>query len=219
MELQKKDSQGKGLLTSLTAAITKTGINVALVDKMNLNIELRKFKETSGAPKYPALFNIPVKDRILAMSEKNFPETIKIIAVALTLCFESMNLVRKPNDSQVLDLAEAIVDVSHENDKIALEDLMLFLQKLQRGEYGELYESIDIPKFMSKFGKYRDERWNAALRIRDERELEYKSLGDQERTNQPNQLEQQMNNLVGRLEELKERLRDKTDQVNFLKGK
>lgn len=162
-------------------AITPSGsLDVARVDKVGVNLELRKFKHTNGSANYPALFSIPGDKRLSAMAEKDLGGTIKMISVALTLCFESMNLSRPMQAFQILDLAEAIVDSSGEEDKPAFEDLMLFLQKLTRGDYGPLYESIDIPKFMSLFSKYRDERWEEGIRMRDKKHEEYKEMGDQQ---------------------------------------
>lgn len=160
------------------AIIDGGAIDTKRVDKMALTIELRRFKTESGAVNYPALFDVPKDQRLAAMAKESLRDTIGRVTVALTLAFEGMNLARPMNPSQVVDLAEAIVDSSGEQDNIAFEDLMIFLQKLTRGEYGTMYESMDIPKFMSFFDKYRDERWEAALKRRDEKEAYYKTLGD-----------------------------------------
>ncbi len=84
-----------------------------------------------------------------------------------------------------LDITEAVVDEAG-SDNLSVEDLMLFLQKLTRGEYPEMFEGIDQAKFMSRFNTYRDERWDAWIAIRDAKVEEYKRLGDSnnfERTN------------------------------------
>lgn len=145
---------------------------------MGVNLELKKFKNNNGSVNYPALFAIPPDQRLAAMAEKDLGGTIKLITVALQLAFESMNLSRPMQAFQILDLAEAIVDSAGEEDKPALEDLMLFLQKLTRGEFGPLYESLDIPKFMTFYNKFRDERWQEAWKLRHEKDEYFKSLGD-----------------------------------------
>lgn len=114
------------------------------------------------------------------MAKKDFEGTLGLVVAGLTLAIENMNLKRGLNASQLADLAEEIIDTSND-DKIAFEDLMLFLQGLTRGKYGELYESMDIPKFMNFFNQYRDERWAEGVRIRDEKHIEFKALGDPER--------------------------------------
>ena len=166
------------LVTSLKAGVTQAGgIEVARIDKVGVNLELRKYKNENGSTNYPELFSIPNERRISAMAKQDLGQTIKMIAVALTLCFETMNLTRPMQAFQILDLAEMIVDES-ESDKLAFEDLMIFLQRLTRGEYPGLYEGMDIPKFMERFGIYRDERWNEGVRLRDEKHEEYKRMGD-----------------------------------------
>lgn len=179
-QIQKQSSNSeKTLIQNLQVAIMDNGaIDTKMVDRMAVNIELRRFKTDSGAVNYPVLFDIPKTQRLAAMAKESLRDAIGRVTVALTLAFEVMNLARPMTAAQVVDLAEAIVDSSGEQDNLAFEDLMIFLQKLTRGEYGNLYESMDIPKFMGFFDKYRDERWEAALKLRDEREAYYKNLGD-----------------------------------------
>lgn len=152
-------------------------IDVKRIDKVGLNLELRKFKKEGGGTNYPALFSIPKEQRIAAMAKKDLGGTIKQITVALTLAFETMNLTRPMQPFQILDLAEMIVDEA-DSDNLAFEDLMIFLQRLTRGEWPGFFEGMDIPKFMERFGIYRDERWAAGVKIRDEKHEEYKALGD-----------------------------------------
>lgn len=162
----------------MQVAVTPTGsIDTKKVDRMAINFELKKFKTQTGSIDYPTLLKIPLEQRIVALAQKNLEETIKTVTVALTLAFETMNLSRPMQAFQILDLAEAIVDSAAEEDKPAMEDLMLFLQKLTRGEYGPLYESLDIPKFMTFYNKYRDERWEEGIKLRDQQTEYYKNLG------------------------------------------
>jgi len=164
---------------NLAVAITeKNEIDISRVNKLGLKMELKKYSIAGGGINYPELFKIPVSERIWEMSKKNLGGTIKLIAVALTLALETINVARKMTSSQILDLAEEIVVSSEERDNIGIEDLMMFLQKLTRGEYAELYEGIDQVKFMARFDVYRDERWEAAIAIRDNKIEEYKKLGD-----------------------------------------
>jgi len=144
---------------------------------MGINLELKKFKEPNGAIRFDQLIAIPVANRISSMAKYDMRGTVTTIAVALTLAFEAMNLKNGMTPIQIVDLAEAIVDDSDE-DKIAVEDLLLFCQKLTRGHYGNLYESMDALKFMGFFNKFRDERFAAGVAIRDAKVEEYKSLGD-----------------------------------------
>lgn len=160
--------------------ITQTGtFEVARVDKLGLNLELKKFKHENGTVNFLALRDIPVENRIFSLAKQDLGQTVKLIAVALTLAFESMNLTRPMNAFQILDLSEVIIEES-ESDKLALQDVLIFLQKLTRGHYPGLYEGIDSAKFMERFNAYRDERWEEMKAIRDRKIEEYKALGDNE---------------------------------------
>lgn len=95
------------------------------------------------------------------------------------------------NEDQILDLADAIIDSSHE-DFLAIEDVMLFLQGLTRGKYGALYESMDIPKFMEKFEIYRQERHTAYQDLKYEKHVQLKSMGDPERASDNSDREKEL---------------------------
>lgn len=150
-------------------------------NKQALNIALRELKFSNGAPNFPVLFNIPSADRLPEMAKKDYEGTSDLVVAGLTLAIENMNLKRELSASQIHDLAEEIIDTAND-DNLSFEDLILFLQGLTRGRYGELYESMDIPKFMTMFEKYREERWQEGIRIRDEKHLINKNLGDPERS-------------------------------------
>jgi hypothetical protein len=217
MEEMQKQPENQ-LAQNLSAAITQEGgIDIRKVDNLSINLQLRKYKNPNGTPNFPALFEIPKENRIAAMATRDLGGTIQLIAAALTLAFEKMNLARPMTAFQVLDLAEEVVDSAAESDAVALEDLVLFLQKLVRGEYGPMYEGMDIPKFMERFGKYRDERYDEAVRIRDEKHLEYKSLGDTNRSSQVNPLADHLASFAGKIGALKDQLRDKNDEIKRLR--
>jgi hypothetical protein len=168
----------KNLLTYLAEGITKEGkMDIEPIDRVGINIELAKYKSQTGVILFEKLFALPIEQRIFSLAKNDMRGVVTTISVALKLAMESMNLKRPMNETQIVDLAEAIVDTAAE-DKIAVEDLMLFLQGLTRGKYGELYDGIDMPKVMNKFDKFRDDRWDEGIRLRDQKHEEYKKLGD-----------------------------------------
>jgi hypothetical protein len=177
MEIQKQHKE-KTLAGSLELAIIQGGaIDVKRLDKVGLNLQLKKFKNENGSVNFAALLALPSEHKIGTIAKRDLGEAIKVITVGLTMAFETMNLARPMQAFQVLDLAEMIVDEAP-TDSLAVEDLMIFLQKLTRGHYPGLYEGMDIPKFMERFNQFRDERFNEWKRIRDEKHEEYKNLGD-----------------------------------------
>jgi hypothetical protein len=140
-----------------------------------VNNVIQKFKLPRGGVNFEAILSIPTSERIPAMAAQDSMSTDIILTAGLTMAFESMNLTRPMNEAQVMDLSMTIIDTAAE-DNLALEDLMIFLQKLVRGQYGSNYESMDIPKFMSKFEEYRQERHQSMIRIREEQHAQHKAL-------------------------------------------
>lgn len=141
-------------------------------DKAQVMNSLKPYK-TRGLNNYPALLSI--NERLPDLYKTDPQQVSGAITVALAMAFESMNLSRPMNEDQILDLVETIID-SSEEDRLALEDVVLFLQGLTRGKYGALYESMDIPKFMEKFEIYREERHQALMNHRYESHVRNKSL-------------------------------------------
>lgn len=190
--------------------ITQTGnFEVAKIDKLRLNMELKQFKESNGSVNFLAIKQIPAEERIYELAKRDLEGTIKIIAVALTLAFESMNLTRPMNAFQILDLSEVILEES-ESDKLSIPDLLIFLQKLTRGHYPGLYEGMDAVKFLERFNQYRDERWQEFIRIRDEQNEYYKSLGDTNLYERENPRD--ASTLGLQLQHYKEKLQAKSDE-------
>jgi len=193
---------------------TDDKIDVKEVDKFGIGLELKKYKNQNNSINYPALFDIPKDQRIAAMAEKDLGGTIKIITVALTLALETMNLKRGMNAFQILDLAEAVVDEAG-SDNLAVEDLMLFLQKLTRGQYPEMFEGFDQTKFFTRFNQYRDERWSEGIKLRDEKVAYYQSLGDRNDFERANPKD--ASTLGLQLEHFKQRSMEKRDEAKSRK--
>lgn len=167
---------------------------------------MRQHKTQQGAVNFKSVLSVPREQRIEFLAQQDFKQVAMIITATLTVAFESMNLKRGMNANQILDLTEAIIDGSSE-DKIALEDLALFLQKLVRGEYGAMYESMDIPKFMDTFEIYREERHQQLHKIRYEQEQNLKSMGAGQRNTINNELDEHFHNLVTKVSSMKDELR------------
>lgn len=212
-QIQKKNLPERVLVTSLQIGVTNSGISTKLINKNSVNIELRKYKDDNGMVNFQELFNIPVAERLPAMAKQDFGRTVKIVAVAITLAMEAFNVSRPMNSSQIVDLSEVVVDSLNQGDNLSLEDFMLFLQKLTRGEYPELYEGIDQVKFMSRLDKYRDERFEEAKRLYYEKHEQYKEMGDKRRVkeNSDNPLDLHLSTMTQKVEQLKDQLKEQKD--------
>lgn len=68
----------------------------------------------------------------------------------IDLC-ENVNLKRPLRDAQVDNIAREIVA---EYYSLTVADIHVIFRKAKTGEYGEFYESLDMPKVMSWFREY-----------------------------------------------------------------
>lgn len=177
---------------------------------------LRLYKGKHGEVNYPAVLSIPKDRRLPEIAQNDYKGLVAVTSAAITLALESMNLKRSMNAIQILDLTETIIDSSSE-DYLAMEDVMLFLQKLVRGEYGAMYESMDIPKFMLAFETYRQERHSALKSIQENKHLEYKGMGDSERTNVQTDLEKHFAGMSNQMSGLKSRIAEQQEIINSMK--
>jgi hypothetical protein len=172
-------------------------------NRQEINLILKSYKHPSGSVNFQALLQIPSNCRLPEIAKVDYLKAASIVTAGITMAMESMNLNRPMTAAQIMDLSDAIIETCGE-DNIALEDLMLFMQKLTRGEYGVLYESMDIPKFMEKFELYREERFQSLRSIREEEHAQYSGLGDNTRTTAEDQLRTALDSFAGSLGTVKD---------------
>lgn len=185
-------------------------------DRQSVNVALRDFKTPQGVIVFEKVLLIPREQRIPELAKNDFNGILAMITAALTLAFEGLNLKRAMTAGQIVDLAEMIIESSHE-DNLAMEDLMLFLQKFVRGEYGAMYESMDIPKFMLCFETYREERWQELNNIRNNLASQHKVQGDTGRTNAPDALSEHFSNFANRISQMSSDLKETRKENQKLK--
>lgn len=99
-----------------------------------------------------------------------------ILVAAIQLAMESLNLGNSLNAAQIFDLSDTLIDSSHD-DYLSIQDIILFLQKLVRGEMGTLYSQMDIAKFMELLESYRNERHISFMAIKEEQHSQSKISG------------------------------------------
>ncbi len=172
-------------------------------NRTEMNLILRQYKD-NGRINFPMVLSIPVKERIPTLAKKDFKRINMLVIGALTLAMESLNTKRRLNEIEILDLSETIIDSAGE-DNLSFEDLMLFLQKLTRGEY-KVPAELDIPKFMEIFEIYREQRHQELQEYRYNQHLQYKSLGDAVRTTQPDMLSEHFASMGERMSQMKEKI-------------
>lgn len=180
-------------------------------NKAEMNLILRQYKE-NGAINFPMVLSIPSTERIPQLAKKDFTRINMLVIGALTLAMESLNTKRRLNEIEILDLSETIIDSANE-DNLSFEDLMLFLQKLTRGEY-KVPAELDIPKFMEIFEIYREQRHQELHSFRYNQHLQYKGIGDATRVVQPDELSEHFASMGDRMHQFKETI-SKLKQENY----
>lgn len=150
-------------------------------NKIAVNAYLSTFKER-GVVAFPKVLSVPTSERIpaLAKTQEGRGDILIALTASLKSAFSNINLRVGLNEDQLIDLADAIIDQSGE-DNLSLEDVLLFLQKLLVGDAGKIYDRMDVPTFFELFETYRQDRHEAVVRIREEQQSQHKSFGDPER--------------------------------------
>lgn len=183
-------------------------------NKVEMNLILRQYKD-NGTINFPAVLSIPTSDRIPQMAKQDYKRILMIIIGTLTLAMESLNSKRRLNEIEILDLAETIIDSSNE-DNLSFEDLMLFLQKMTRGEY-KVPAELDIPKFMEIFEIYREQRHQELFEFRYNQHLHYKSLGDANRSAVSDPLSEHFASMGDRMSQMKNKISELKQENYSLK--
>jgi len=156
---------------------------------------------------FPAVLSVPLEDRICMLAGKDYGNIRLLIIGAITMAFEKINFKKGVNEFQVLDMAEAVIDES-EQDNLSMEDLILFLQGMVRNKYAFSRDSIDTGRFLECFEQYREERHSALKEYQYNKHLELKGLGSSERSYKEDPLDEHFSQLGNTLHNLKESLRD-----------
>lgn len=189
---------------------------ITTTNKAEIATIIRFYKVHGGAINFPALFNIPSDNRVAEMAKKDFRTINMVVIAAITMALESINLKRGMNEMQVLDLSELIID-SCQEENMALEDIVLFLQKVTKGEYEMSYESLDVPKMMKLFSQYREERIWAIEDYRINRHLEFKGIGPAVTGVKPSPLDKHLSDFSTKLQTMKDELKEKEAELKRAK--
>jgi hypothetical protein len=146
-----------------------------------MSVHLAQFKDM-GVVNYRKVLAIEQSQRIPEMVKQpdGRLKVLTALTVVLKNALKNINVRVGLNEDQIVELADRIIDQSHE-DNLALEDVVLFLQKLLVGDCGRVNDRMDITVFFERFEVYRQERHVEILRIREEQNSQYKILGKDDR--------------------------------------
>lgn len=178
-------------------------------DSRTIGLILKQYKFKNGDINFPAIFSVPIEERLPALFKKDMFQATALVVGALTMAFKRMKL-KKVDGELINDIAEEILD-SCDEDNLSIEDLVLFLQSMVKGKYGEITE-ISITKFMMLFEKHRQERYEAIRQLRENQHYQFKGMGHAERTRVIDPLESHFAELGNRMSELKETVKQLRQQ-------
>ena len=143
--------------------------------------EMCRYKE-KGEPNHLAVIqNVPVSERLPALAKLYGPEKISaVLNIAITNTLNQFNLRVGMNPDQIAELSYSLIEEA-EQDQLAIQDILLFLEGLPKYKYGKVYDRMDMPTFYELFEVYREQRHQAYVNAREEQHAQFKSMGDSNR--------------------------------------
>ena len=146
--------------------------------------ELCRFKEKGEALPLKVIELVPVNERLPALAKIYGKDKIAgILSLSITSALNNFNLRVAMTPDQIANLSYAILDEA-EQDQLAIQDVLLFLDGMVKYKYGKVYDRMDMPTFFEMLEKYREERHLAFINGKDEAHAQFKAMGDSNRTSQ-----------------------------------
>ncbi len=140
--------------------------------------ELCRYKEKGNAMPMKVMETVPVQDRLPGLVQTYGLEKITaVLAKTITKALSNFNLRVGMNSDQVYELALQVIDAANE-DQLAIEDIMLFLDGMSKAKYGKVYDRMDMPTFFEMLEVYREQRHQEYMRFKEEQDAQFKSYGD-----------------------------------------
>jgi hypothetical protein len=140
-----------------------------------------RYKEKGNAMPMAVMQYIPVKDRLPGLVQTYGVDKISaVLAKAIQKTLSNFNLRVGMNADQVLELSLQLIDSANE-DQLAFEDIMLFLDGMVKYKYGKVYDRMDMPTFFEMLDVYRDQRHQELIKYREEQDAQFKAYGDSNR--------------------------------------
>ena len=198
MELQ--TTSPKSLQKLQTNSYTKQVLNsLAKGDSGGLYNEMCRYKEKGEPLPLRVIELVPVSERLPALAKMYGVEKItNVLSVAITKALNNFNLRVGMNPQQILNLAYELINDA-EQDQLAIQDILLFLDGMVKFKYGKVYDRMDMPTFFEMLEKYREERHQAFMNGKEEAHAQFKAMGDSNRSSQDIDKEANRNAMINYL--------------------
>lgn len=124
---------------------------------------------------------VPVSERLPALAKMYGNNKIAaLLSKQITRTLNNFNLRVGMNPEQIAELSYSLIDSANE-DQLAIQDIILFLDGMIRYKYGKVYDRMDMPTFYEMLEVYRNERYIAYQNKKEEEHSQYKAMGDTNR--------------------------------------
>ena len=120
---------------------------------------------------------LQTKSKSIALLKNEYPEEklAALIKLQLIDLNDMLNLKRPLSETQIDTIADEIFT---QYFHLTMADIYLIFRRAKTGHYGEFYESINMPKVLSWFRTYFDERCEEAARQSMDKANSYKYIDD-----------------------------------------
>ena len=146
--------------------------------------ELCRYKDKGEPLPVKVIENVPVSERLPALAKMYGNDKIAgILSLSITRSLNNFNLRVAMTPEQIADLSYALIDEA-EQDQLAIQDILLFLEGMVKNKYGKVYDRMDMPTFFDMLEKYREQRHLDFMNGKEEAHAQFKAMGDSNRTSQ-----------------------------------
>jgi hypothetical protein len=142
------------------------------------NLVVQNYQQ-DGNVKYEALLSIPLSERLPGLIENYGKKTVHRLLVMILKEFNnklSLPKAKKLTETKISIAACELMLTAYE-DQLALEDVILFLQRAKAGLYGPIKNLVLPSVLFDKFEMYRQARHDVFIKLKEARDAEFKTLG------------------------------------------
>ncbi|RYY88402.1 MAG: hypothetical protein EOO15_09175 [Chitinophagaceae bacterium] len=130
------------------------------------------------------LLALPFEDRLPGLITRYGKKTAhRLLLMMLKEFIATLGLpaYKRPTETRVSVVVCEIMLSAHE-DYLAIEDVILFLQRARAGYYGPIKTLVNMQVLLPLFDRYRQERHAAYIKLKNQQEATYKQMGPVERS-------------------------------------
>jgi hypothetical protein len=146
--------------------------------------EMCRYKEKGEPLPMKVIELVPVSERLPALAKLyGIDKITNVLSIAITKALNNFNLRVTMTPEQIMQLAYSLIEEA-EQDQLAIQDILLFLEGMVKYKYGKVYDRMDMPTFFEMLEKYREQRHLDFMNGKEEAHAQFKAMGDSNRTSQ-----------------------------------